>query len=128
MNACVDFETANELWDNRFPHPEKFYRGMACYEIAGTFHTVNSNLLRDGLMFEVGYGEDRLGIEEVVFAPTALEIIDQMPEGTHIKKNLDGLWYVWFNLPSMQHDFRHDKCPHVAAAKAFIAWKKGLET
>ena len=74
-----------------------------------------------GKLFKNGF------VGPIEYPYTAIEIIDQMPEGTQIKKNLDGLWYVWFNLPSMQHVFRQDQCPHKAAALAFIAWKKGLE-
>lgn len=62
-----------------------------------------------------------------IIVPTALEIIEQMPFGTYPCKNADGLWYVWFELPGYQRDFRHDACPHIAAALAFIAWKQGLD-
>ena len=135
MNICVDFETAKELSTNGFPQPgypipnqsevvgKLFYspsgnKFLGCWQESDNSITLQPHL----------HNKETSGVTKVCFAPTAIEIIEQMPEGTHIKKNLDGLWYVWFNLPSMQHDFRHDKCPHVAAAKAFIAWKKGLET
>lgn len=59
---------------------------------------------------------------------TALEIIEQMPVGTYLEKNANNLWYVHFGLPGFfQSDYRADECPHIAAAKAFIAWKKGLQ-
>lgn len=59
--------------------------------------------------------------------PTALQIIEQMPPGTRILFDLS-VWEVWFPVAQMQEDFRYDTCPHKAAALAFIAWKKGLET
>lgn len=99
MSTSVDFETAKELRDAGFPQPWPMDGAWECFED------------KDGKMY----------------APTALEIIDQMPFGTYPCKNADGLWYVWFELPGYQRDFRHDACPHIAAAKAFIAWKRGTE-
>lgn len=57
--------------------------------------------------------------------PTALEIIEQMPEETTIQKNGD-TWNCWFKVSHFHSDFRGDTCPHIAAAKAYIAWKNGL--
>lgn len=61
-----------------------------------------------------------------VFLPTALHIIEQMPDRTYIQFDLQN-WECWFGITFMQKDFRHHKCPHEAAALAYLAWKKGME-
>ena len=70
-----------------------------------------------------------LGFSHAKNCPTAISIIDQMPYETTIEKPFFGLWRVSFPMAqNYPPDFREDKCPHKAAALAFIAWKKGLET
>jgi len=129
MNICVDFPTALELKEAGFEQPKPE---------AGQFWYLGSQLcmvcLIDlGVRVELqGVGESEKyypGIQQLqaigLFAPTALEIIAEMPFGTHIVKN-EKDWSCWFKITEMQPDFRHDPCPHKAAAKAFLAWKKGL--
>lgn len=98
MSTNVDYQTAKELRGAGFPQPFPMER--------------------------CEYFEDKDG---ATFAPTALEIIEQMPLSTSIVKAEFGIWKVTFPLPSFQRDFRHDACPHIAAALAFIAWKRGQE-
>lgn len=57
---------------------------------------------------------------------SALEIMEQMPDETALEKVYDG-WNCYFDIAMHQRDFRHDTDPHMAAALAFIAWKKGLQ-
>lgn len=59
---------------------------------------------------------------------TSLEIIDQMPFLTTIQKIHASLWRVTFPITDNFDDFREDADPHRAAALAFVAWKKGLQT
>ena len=63
---------------------------------------------------------------EGVSCVTAFSIIEQMT-GATIGKLITGEWACCFLLPNNYTDFRQDECPHIAAAKAFIAWKKGLQ-
>ncbi len=136
METTVDFQTAKELRDAGFPQPEpkvgQFWqspswdrRAILCRRI----ETGEIPMLAPLSCIEWSHNFNATGPfgSVSVFLPTALEIIEQMPNGTHIKKNPDGLWYVWFELPGFQRDFRHDTCPHKAAAMAYIAWKKGQQ-
>lgn len=134
MNICVDFETAKELSTNGFPQPgypipnqsevvgKLFYspsgnKFLGCWQESDNSITLQPHL----------HNKETSGVTKVCFAPTAIEIIEQMPPGTRILFDLS-VWEVWFPVAQMQEDFRYDTCPHKAAALAFIAWKKGLET
>jgi len=64
--------------------------------------------------------------------PTGFDIVEQMPVGTKLQTLVEetgGLvWECVFDIDQSGHyqDGRQDPCPHKAAAKAFLAWKKGL--
>ena len=133
MNVCVDFETAKELSINGFPQPgypipnqsevvgKLFYspsgnKFLGCWQESDNSITLQPHL----------HNKETSGVTKVCFAPTAIEIIEQMPPGTRILFDLS-VWECWFPIAQMQEDFRYDTCPHKAAALAFIAWKKGME-
>lgn len=60
--------------------------------------------------------------------PTALDILAQMPEGTRLAKHGAGWVCAWdLDFVGASVDNREDECPHECAAKAFLAWKAGLE-
>ncbi len=110
MNSSVDFETAKILDMVGITKPYMAYHGMRWFDNSGEIWQPGSLRLNPDVC---GY--------------TALQIIEQMPPGTRILFDLS-VWEVWFPVAQMQEDFRYDTCPHKAAALAFIAWKKGLET
>jgi len=70
---------------------------------------------------------NKYGFDACSCVVTALDIIAQIP-GATIGKLSNGDWACSWNLPNNYRDFRQDECPHKAAALAFIAWKKGLES
>lgn len=113
MNTTVDFETARQLREAGFPHPEETIGQVWTY---GEFSFVH---LLDGDDFMHNF-------KEMYYAPTALEIIAQMP-GRWLSRDRDGLWHVTWTVTQYYQDERIDACPHRAAAMAFIAWKKGKE-
>lgn len=69
--------------------------------------------------------------KKAFFAPTATDIIKQMPLGTKIQTVIlatgENLWECIFDIDNHYDDSRYDECPHEASAKAFLAWKAGLE-
>ena len=144
MNTTVDFETAKELREAGFPQPEpkdgQFYfnsRGIKSIIISGWVSgKFDSICLLDGeVQSDISVGDIMSG--SIFFAPTALEIIEQMPgeaqyligktSGTTLSILPTGEWVCRWPITAFQNDFRQDTCPHRAAAKAFIAWKKGKE-
>ena len=133
METTVDFQTAKELRDAGFPQPEPALL-QQLYLVEERSGKVDvpalSVLFTDGSPYFITKKGLVVWLSDAfkaVYAPTALEIIEQMPHGTHIKQNPDSLWYVWFELPGFQRDFRHDTCPHKSAAMAYLAWKKGQQ-
>lgn len=146
MNTTVDFETARQLRDAGFPQveseptfgqvffvgntPMQFQRSRRYdkEECADSFVSYEFLKLKKSPEGEFVLCELwEIHLPRAIYAPTALEIIEQMPDITSIHKNSMTEWVVSFPLPGFQHDFRFDTCPHRAAAKAFIAWKKGKE-
>ena len=134
MNTTVDFETAKELRDAGFPQPGypipeqsnvvgKLFYSQGGNKFLGCWQEENESIVLQPYL----HNKENTGVVNVVYAPTALEIIEQMPYGTAISKNIDGFWYVNYNIARFLLDFRHDTCPHKAAAKAYIAWKKGQQ-
>ncbi len=66
-----------------------------------------------------------LGYDGMV-TDNALEIIAQMPDGTRIEvQGTD--WVCRYPITGVYDNCIWDTCPHRSAAKAFIAWKKGME-
>ena len=61
---------------------------------------------------------------------TALKIVAQMPVGTSLSTLEttygEQIWECTFG-EGFRRDGRQDKCPHIAAALAFIEWKKHLD-
>jgi len=130
MNNTVDFQTAIELKEAGFPEPD-FKAGQFWHYGSQLCMVCLIDLGRVGLQ---GVGVSDMyspGIQQLqaigLFAPTALEIIAEMPFGTSIHKRAENDWMCWFKITEMQPDFRHDPCPHNAAAKAFLAWKKRFD-
>lgn len=130
MNTTVDFETAKQLQGAGFVQPELKKWGLYwCYDnicaVSHIFTDGRVELIRP-IMRDIeltGKQFDRI----TTYAPTALEIIEQMPIGTLIKKHDDCDWTCWFPIGQNMGDYRSDKCPHKAAALAYIAWKKWLK-
>ena len=138
MNTTVDFETARQLREAGFPQPEpgfaQTWHGPETILIGGQF---DNRSLR--VFTNEGQGEFEPGFISsfYTYAPTALDIIAQMPgeaqyligktSGTTLSILPTGEWVCRWPITAFQNDFRQDHCPHLAAAKAFIAWKKGKE-
>lgn len=129
MKTTVDFETAKELRDAGFPQPEpKFPQQWYLIqdkdgritnpELSVFFDDENPYFVTDN--GKVIYLSD---VIVMTYAPTALEIIEQMP-GRWIHRDSDGLWHVTWTVTQYYQDERIDACPHEAAAMAYIAWKK----
>lgn len=134
MNTTVDFETAKELSKADFKQPGypvpnqsevvgKLFYSKSGNKFLGCWQESNSSIVLQPYL----HNKENTGVVNVVYAPTALDIIEQMPDITSIHKNSMTEWVVSFPLPGFQHDFRFDTCPHKAAAMAYIAWKKGQQ-
>lgn len=142
MNNCVDSQTALELKEAGFVQPEPKAGQMWYIPLFGAVQgkempvIVNYvNAQEEKVYFSaVGvFVENRdhigmsLGVKafshHAIFAPTNSQIIAEMPPGTGLGRAADGNWVCRFDITEMQEDFRHDPCPHKAAAKAWAAWK-----
>lgn len=66
---------------------------------------------------------NKQAMEEMAFAPNSVDILAEMPYGTHIKQNQDTLWYVWF-MVGFVRNYKYDENPRNAAAKAYLALKE----
>lgn len=133
MNTTVDFETARQLRDAGFPQPGypipnqsevvgKLFYSPSGNKFLGCWQEENESIVLQPYL----HNKESDGVINVVFAPTALEIIEQMP-GRWLSRDRDGLWHVTWTVTQYYQDERIDACPHKAAAMAFIAWKKGKE-
>lgn len=134
MNTTVDFETAKQLSKAGLPQPGypipsqsevvgKLFYSPAGNKFLGCWQEADNSITLQPFL----HNKEIDGVINVVFAPTALEIIEQMPIGTLIKKHDDCDWTCWFPIGQNMGDYRSDKCPHKAAALAYIAWKKWLK-
>ena len=132
MNTTVDFQTAKELRDAGFPQPEpallqQWYlveerSGKVDVPVLSIFFADTSSYFVTIAGKVVWYSD----AFDAVYAPTALDIIAQMP-GRWLWRDSDGLWHVTWTVTQYYKDERIDACPHEAAAMAYIAWKKGQQ-
>lgn len=132
MNTTVDFETAKELRDAGFPQPEPklLQQWYLVEERSGKVDVpVLSVLFTDGSPYFITKKGLVVWLSDAfkaLYAPTALEIIEQMP-GRWLHRDGEGLWHVTWTVTQYYQDERIDTCPHKASAMAYIAWKKGQQ-
>lgn len=130
MKPTVSQQTAKQLAEAGFLPPFLVEVGQVYFNQHGQEWVVGyRNLDNKSIVFRSindGRWEWPEDTNRFLFAPTATDIIKQMPIGTHLVYGKNH-WTCWFKVTMMEEDFRHDECPHECAAKAFLAWKAGLE-
>jgi hypothetical protein len=133
MSTTVDFETAKDLCLSGFPQPGypipnqsevvgKIFYSPEGNKFLGCWQEESSSIVLQPYL----HNKQIEGVIKVVYAPTALEIMGEMPPKTRLEK-VGEKWECIFELPTFLQDFREDRCPHRACALAYIAWKKGME-
>ena len=101
MKNCVSLETAKDLKEAGF--------GPSLENPIGFYYIGNSLIKANSIV-------DLLG-KESSYAPSAVEILDQMPIRTTLMKG-KGEWFC-----QLKGILSANKCPHEAAASAFLMWK-----
>ena len=134
MKPTVSQQTAKQLAEAGFLPPEvvDVWHFYWAYGYLTTVEYV-SNSGNIDLIGPESYSTEftkELFEQVTIFAPTATDIIRQMPIGTKIQTVIlatgENLWECIFDIDDHYDDSRYDECPHEAAAKAFLAWKAGL--
>ena len=131
MKTTVSLETAKQLAEAGFLPPEVAMDGQFWFDGDNCLYVIHCT--EPPFVHGVFIGDDHAGFceeqnEYELFAPTATDILAQMPEGTRLVKHGTGWVCAWdLDYVGASVDNREDECPHECAAKAFLAWKAGLE-
>ena len=136
MKPTVSLETAKRLAEAGFMPPEvvevgQFYQSQMWDRVSVLCRRTDTGenpMLAPLLFVDWSHSFDAHDKRRLLFLPTATDIIKQMPSGTRLVWHNEAWVCAWdLDYVGASIDNREDECPHECAAKAFLAWKAGLE-
>lgn len=77
------------------------------------------------ILFAPGMSIDFKMVKGLIFAPTATDILEQLPKGMWSLSKGEDLWHVL--VETFNRVLESDKLPHEAAANAFLSFKSQSE-